>query len=74
MDIPGVQLELPKTKKEEEFDKHLLTNRYCFKCKRVTKFGYCDNCGKFFCLAHALEEVGGDWESGYTTYLAHDCR
>ena len=47
------------------------TNRYCFHCKKVTLFIYCDNCGKMFCFNHAAEE-GGDWESGYKKYKYHE--
>ena len=45
--------------------------RYCFFCKKVTFFGWCGNCGRRFCLNHAETEEDGNWESGYTEYLAH---
>ena len=61
-------------KTDEECTGMPMVKRYCFKCKKVQRFRYCDNCGHMFCLGHAFEETDGDWQSGYTTYLTHDCK
>ena len=42
----------------EEESKYWFTKRYCFKCKQVTQFMRCDNCGKFFC-----EKSSGELDS-----------
>ena len=65
--------ELTETKRKEVCSPGII-KRYCFHCKKVAKFGYCDNCSKMFCLSHAFKETEGNWESGYHTYLYHNCR
>ena len=48
------------------------TNRYCFQCKKVTKFILCDNCGKMYCSNHADVEVETeDYSSILGRYLVH---
>jgi len=47
-------------------------NRYCFKCKTVTKFIVCGNCCKMFCSKHAesaTEYDGMGWK--LYDYLIH---
>ena len=51
----------------EQYEKPI--SRYCFKCQKVTKFIYCDSCGKFFCQEHAGKESDiGDYGHVYNTY------
>jgi len=37
--------------------------RYCFQCKAVERFMYCDNCGGHFCLAHCKREEDGPYHA-----------
>ncbi len=42
-------------------------NRYCFVCKKITRFTHCDNCSMYFCYEHCDFDKEGDWEHGYYT-------
>lgn len=37
--------------------------KYCFYCKKVTKFITCINCGRRYCINHAKTE--SCWETDY---------
>ena len=39
--------------------------RYCFYCKRTTRFWYCENCSYYFCTEHAYWDEGDGWEYNY---------
>jgi hypothetical protein len=54
---------------KKEFNWWIL--RYCFYCKKVTKFLYCDDCHHYYCTNHAYYESEG-WEYSYKSYPVHD--
>ena len=47
-----------------KMDRYYNIKRYCFHCKKVTKFLRCDNCNKYFCLDHAEYDEERD-DMGY---------
>ena len=53
-----------------EEDRYWIRRRYCFGCKRVRLFHYCDDCGRYFC-PHCSGEWEKSEESDFREYIAH---
>ena len=39
-----------------EESRYWFTKRYCFYCKKVTRFERCGSCDRYFCSEHAEED------------------
>lgn len=65
-----IEYKEPTPKEVEEEEKHwAMIRHYCPHCGEATNFARCENCGKRYCLNHAIEETDGTWETGYYTYF-----